>query len=44
MKQQLSDKEADILKIHRRSPVFLETADISAEIDLVERELKSNNL
>ena len=43
MKQQLSDKEAEILKIHRRSPVFLEILDVSSEIDLVERDLKSNN-
>lgn len=44
MGKRLKDKEQQILKDHRKSPIILEIDDISSSIDMVERDIKSNKL
>lgn len=42
MRDKLLDKEKHILKLHYKSPSILEIENIDSEIDIVERDIKSN--
>lgn len=42
MKKALKDKENLILKTHKKAPLLLDIKDLSSELDLVERDIKSN--
>lgn len=42
MRNQLADKETNILKAHKKAPVILVIGDIKSEINIVERDIKSN--
>lgn len=44
MKDRLSDKERHILKLHKKTPLVLEIENIDSEIDIVERDIKSNKI
>lgn len=44
MKNQLSDRESDIFKKYKRAPVVLGIEDIISEINIVERDIKSNKI
>ncbi|SET78306.1 Chromosome segregation ATPase [Natronincola peptidivorans] len=42
MKDQLEEKESQIAKEHKRTPIVLEVEDINSDIDRVERNIQSN--
>lgn len=44
MKDSLLNKENHILKLHNKSPLVLEIENISSDIDIVDRDIKSNKV